>query len=79
MKDIKIMGYTMRTERYRYTEWIRFNHKKFVPNWLKVYGRELYDHFIDPDENFNLSELNEMKTIVKDLSQKLRLGWRYVA
>ena len=29
LQDIKIMGYTMRTKQFRYTAWIKFNHKKF--------------------------------------------------
>lgn len=29
LREIKIMGYTMRTNRFRYTAWIKFNNKKF--------------------------------------------------
>lgn len=42
-----VMGYTMRTERYRYTEWIERKSGE-----LKA--RELYDHKIDPEENVNV-------------------------
>lgn len=29
LREIKIMGYSMRTTRFRYTAWIKFNNKKF--------------------------------------------------
>lgn len=78
LKNIKVMGYSMRTEQYRYTEWVRFDHKKIKPIWTKVYASELYDHTIDPDENFNIVEIPELKSTVQILSKKLQLGWRYV-
>ena len=38
-------GYSLRTERYRYTEWLRGKA-----------GRELYDHSVDQGEVTNLAE-----------------------
>lgn len=29
----KVMGYTMRTERFRYTEWAKFDDTKYKPDW----------------------------------------------
>lgn len=29
LREIKIMGYSIRTRQYRYTAWIKFNNKKF--------------------------------------------------
>ena len=43
------MGYTMRTDRYRYTEWIDREADK-------VMARELYDHADDDMENENIAE-----------------------
>ena len=39
---------------YRYTEWVDFN-TKFAggPDWSRVVGVELYNHKLDPMENFN--------------------------
>ena len=34
------MGYTMRTERYRYTEWVAWNGTSLSPNWDNVTARE---------------------------------------
>ncbi|CAL4119273.1 unnamed protein product, partial [Meganyctiphanes norvegica] len=53
-----IMGYTLRSQRYRYTLWLGFNHTSFEVNWQDDYGEELYDHKIDPRETFNLAQKN---------------------
>ncbi|RVE41127.1 hypothetical protein evm_014223 [Chilo suppressalis] len=53
LKDIKIMGYSIRTKRYRYTEWISFNNTMFTRNWTSIHGLELYDHHVDPNEAKN--------------------------
>ena len=45
------MGYSIRTDRYRYTEWRRFASGK-------VMARELYDHDTDPEETINLVDRN---------------------
>jgi iduronate 2-sulfatase len=44
-----LMGYTMRTLRYRYTEWLASD--------LSVRARELYDHQTDPHESRNVAML----------------------
>ncbi|MBT8044028.1 MAG: sulfatase, partial [Verrucomicrobiae bacterium] len=59
------MGYSMRTDRYRYTEW-RNNQSG------KVIARELYDHQTDPAENNNLAGQAKQQQLVKKLSTKLR-------
>ena len=73
----KVMGYTMRTDRYRYTEWPRFHkNPNYKPNWNELYGIELYDHELDPEENHNIAFKPEMKTKVKEYSDLLHKGWR---
>ena len=42
----KLRGYSVRTDRWRYTEW--------GPDGKE--GRELYDHTADPEENVNLAD-----------------------
>ncbi|KAJ8931406.1 hypothetical protein NQ314_015678 [Rhamnusium bicolor] len=76
-KDIKIMGYSMKTKRYRYAEWVKFNPKNFTIDWTTRYGRELYDHLLDPKENMNLSDRPELNAVIKKLRNKLILGWRH--
>jgi arylsulfatase A-like enzyme len=64
----KAMGYSIRTERYRYTEWI-------TPE-SDERPRELYDYSKDPDERINLAGLPESESLVRDLSARLKAGWR---
>jgi hypothetical protein len=64
------MGYSLRTDRYRYTEWQPRND----PN--QVLARELYDHQSDPRETKNVADEADKAEVVKDLSARLRKGWR---
>jgi arylsulfatase A-like enzyme len=68
----EIMGYSMRTDRYRYTEWR-------MRDGSKVVARELYDHETDPHETVNLAGVPEHAARVKELSERLSAGWRVAA
>jgi iduronate 2-sulfatase len=65
------MGYSVRTARYRYTEWRDWETGKTV-------ARELYAHDEDPAETRNIAGTVEMKGVVAELSRRLprslRLG-----
>lgn len=74
--DIKIMGYTMRTEEYRYTEWIAFDSKRFVGNWSDVVGKELYVKERDAQEDYNVAGDKKYSSLAKQLSRELKAGWR---
>jgi iduronate 2-sulfatase len=65
----RLMGYAIRTDRYRYVEWVTRDKRK-------VEGRELYDHRNDEDENVNIANRAENKDLVSKLSEQLRAGWR---
>ncbi|KAK7097561.1 iduronate 2-sulfatase-like [Littorina saxatilis] len=73
---IRIMGYTMRTEEHRYTEWIAYDLKTYTPTWSKVYARELYIYSSDPDEDVNVAKVPAFQDLATSLSQQLRAGWR---
>lgn len=62
------MGYSMRTDRYRYTEWQDTDRNPVA--------RELYDHDNDPQENVNLAGAGDMQELVANLSKQLEAGWR---
>jgi iduronate 2-sulfatase len=62
------MGYSVRTARYRFTEWS-------VPGQDAI-ARELYDHQTDPLENENLAGNPEFARTAKELSKLLRGGWQ---
>jgi len=57
----KSWGYSLRTEQWRYTEWLDGKA-----------GRELYDHNSDGEEVHNLADKPEYADIVAELSQQLR-------
>ena len=76
LKNIKIVGYSMRTKNSRYTEWISFNPVLFRANWSEIHARELYLYDGDPLEMHNVAGLKKYSELVKSLSQKLKNGWR---
>ena len=65
--ETQIIGYAMKTDRYRYIEW---RHTKSG----EVRGRELYDHQTDPQENVNVVEKSEYANTVAKLAQQMRNG-----
>ena len=65
-----IMGYTIKTNRFRYVEWTEIDSGKVVE-------RELYDHFSDGDENVNQAnnasyrkEILKLAALVKESKVK---------
>ena len=59
-------GNSIRTQRYRYTEWGQNGRR----------GVELYDYDTDPDETINIANLPENAELVTDLSEQLHAGWQ---
>ncbi len=64
-----VMGYTMRTDRYRYTEWRNLKSGE-------VKAQELYDHQEDPQENANVAGKTENRALVSNLAQLLSEGYQ---
>lgn len=72
-----VMGYTLRTDQYRYTEWAEFQYTPvYKPDWNKLVGVELYDHLADPDENYNGAYDSKYQDVRMTLSPLLHAGWR---
>ena len=80
-----VMGYAMRTRRYRYIEWVRFNKSSSAPGgmmkWEQLFGSELYDHtaqdsVLNAAEAVNLAGDATHAAIVAALSKQLHAGWR---
>jgi arylsulfatase A-like enzyme len=59
-------GRSIRTDRHRYTEWVRRG---------KLVAVELYDHRIDPGENVNLAAKPEHDVVVDELARQFRALW----
>jgi iduronate 2-sulfatase len=66
-KDLE--GYSIRTERYRYTEW----RKKEGDTPGDVIGRELYDHESNPSESENI--VAEHPQLASQLADRLKQIW----
>ncbi len=67
---IPLMGYSMRTERYRFTVWLH----RDDPG--KVADIELYDHQIDPQENLNVAKSPAHRELLEQLMAQWRGGWQ---
>ncbi|MDA7618158.1 sulfatase-like hydrolase/transferase [Verrucomicrobia bacterium] len=60
----RAMGYSMRTKRWRYTEWRAFDTGK-------VLATELYDHMLDTRETLNLAYKDPYKERIQQLRRAL--------
>ena len=67
----KLMGYSMRTEQYRYTVWVKNFTSDQAYSADKVYARELYDYVKDPLEKVNVSEDKTYAAIAAKLDKKM--------
>ncbi|MEX2173377.1 MAG: sulfatase [Pirellulaceae bacterium] len=65
----RLMGYALRTDRYRYVEWQDRKSKAIV-------AQELYDHQTDPAENENVAVRAANKDLLAKLSAQLAAGWQ---
>ena len=61
---VPLMGYAMRTDRYRYVEWQNRRTRE-------VTARELYDHQNDPAESYNVSNKAENEARLNKLSRQM--------
>jgi arylsulfatase A-like enzyme len=65
-----LMGYTMRTERYRFTVWLADK------DHTKIDALELYDHQTDPQENINIAKKPANAALVEQLMAQWHKGWK---
>jgi len=63
-----VMGYSMRTDRYRLTRWLNRDGAEAA--------HELYDHQNDPQENVNIADRPENKALVAELTKQSQAGWQ---
>lgn len=73
--ETKIIGYSMRTHRFRYTTWLKFNNVTYKPDWSEVLAEELYDHKFDDNEDHNVCHKKLYQMQRKHLL-KLLIHWR---
>jgi len=79
-----VMGFTVRADEYRYTEYVWFDPVKARVDWSRSWGVELYTH-LSPhsipdgsfdDENENVAADPKHADLVASLSKQLHAGWR---
>lgn len=66
-----VMGYTMRTDRYRLVLWL--DDRDLAAEPIAV---ELYDYQNDPNENVNLAGRPGFQELVQQLTAQWQAGWR---
>ncbi|TAJ14533.1 DUF229 domain-containing protein [Marinilabiliaceae bacterium JC017] len=71
-RGINVMGYSLRTERYRLTVWLKGKfHEGIIHQDPQVEAIELYDYQKDPDETVSLATDPAYTNTVKTLKSKL--------
>lgn len=66
------MGYSARSVRFRYTEWVAFDWMEKKPVFANVSAVELYDHEIDPGEMENVHGRPSYAGIERQFAKVLR-------
>ncbi|MCM2373452.1 sulfatase [Aporhodopirellula aestuarii] len=66
----RLMGYSMRTDRYRFTRWVH------IDDHTKVDAEELYDHQTDPQENQNVAGQAGYSELCETLRKQWLAGWQ---
>jgi iduronate 2-sulfatase len=66
-----VMGYTMRTDRYRLVLWVDDRDRQGDP-----IAAELYDHDNDPHENVNVARESGNGKLVRELTEQMWHGWQ---
>jgi arylsulfatase A-like enzyme len=70
-KKGNLMGYSLRTERYRYTIWMNDFTSKQAFETSKVYATELYDYEKDPLEKVNVVKDKKYENTSAELNAKM--------
>jgi iduronate 2-sulfatase len=65
-----VMGYSMRTDRYRLVLWVDTRTPREEP-----IATELYDHETDPQETVNLAASPQHRNLVRELTAQLQASW----
>ena len=69
--DAKMMGYSLRTNQYRYTIWMNNFNSKEAFNESQVYTSEMYDYVKDPLEKVNVVNDKNYTSISASLKSKM--------
>ena len=75
------MGYSIRSDRWRYTLWFKWDGAKVAPNYYEIVGEELYDHEgddgMDTDGFENVNLVDDTHADVRaQMRASLFAGWK---
>ena len=70
------MGFSVRNEDWRYTEWVLFRPNYNEPDWDSLEATEFYDLSLDPEETVNLIDDADYAGYIDTMSKHLHNGWR---
>lgn len=71
-----MIGYSMRTDAFRFTEWTPLRAGKLAATAQIQSALELYDHRADPQENRNVAGDATYGETIATLRRQLQAGWR---
>ncbi|XP_077164442.1 iduronate 2-sulfatase [Paroedura picta] len=71
LKDIRVMGYSLRTADYRCTLWLGFNPSNFSVDWNNIHAGELYFVESDPNQDHNMYQSQIHSHLTKRLCRIL--------
>lgn len=70
--DGQFMGYSIRTDRYRYTIWMKNNYRSNKPYSEELMvAHELFDYEKDPDETVNVADDKKYASVTNEMHQKM--------
>ncbi len=70
--DANVMGYSLRTNQYRYTIWMKDSFRSTQPfNQALVAGSELYDYKADPNETDNVIDDKRYVAVSREMKIKM--------
>ncbi|XP_029463613.1 iduronate 2-sulfatase isoform X2 [Rhinatrema bivittatum] len=72
LKDIRIMGHSIRTVDYRYTLWVGFDPDTFNSNISDIHAGELYFVELDPNQDHNVYNRSFFHTLSRKILGFLR-------
>jgi arylsulfatase A-like enzyme len=67
----KIMGYSLRTNKYRFTIWMNDFTTSQAFDEKKIFASEMYDYTVDPLEKVNVYKADNYKVVAKEMYTKM--------
>jgi arylsulfatase A-like enzyme len=67
----KIMGYSLRTSKYRFTIWMNDFTTSQAFDEKKIFASEMYDYVTDPLEKVNVYKADNYKAVAKEMYTKM--------